>query len=292
MKKVSVQFLLVLSLLVVGISCSSSAQEKEEVLESGIRYQLFPAGESDVKADSGKIITFELVLSVAPNDSIVQNTYEIGQPAVTMVKAPAYSGDPIEVFPFLAAGDSAVIYSPADSLRAYLTKMGGQLPASIPAGSEMKYTVKVLKVESQDEFEQAQNAEADQQKDADKELIEKYIAENNLEARALESGLFYVQTQEGEGETPETGVKVKVHYTGKLLNGKVFDSSVERGTPFEFALGTGQVIKGWDEGIAIMKKGEKGMLLIPSHLGYGQRGAGADIPPNSVLIFEVELIDF
>lgn len=290
MKKVSIQFLLTLSLLTTGISCSSSAQE--EVLESGVRYQIFPAGESEVKADSGKIITFELILSVAPNDSVVQNTYEIGQPAITMVKGPTYSGDPMEVFPFLAAGDSVIIHSPADSLRAYLTKMGGQLPSSIPEGSEMKYVVKVLKVQTQEEFEQAQNAEANKQKDVDKELIEKYIKDNKLEARALESGLYYIQTQEGEGETPETGVKVKVHYTGKLLDGKVFDSSVERNTPFEFSLGTGQVIKGWDEGIAIMKKGEKGTLLIPSHLGYGQRGAGADIPPNSVLLFEVELLDF
>jgi len=81
-----------------------------------------------------------------------------------------------------------------------------------------------------------------------------------------------------------------VHYTGKLVNGKVFDSSVQRGVPFEFTLGRGMVIHGWDEGIALMKVGEKGTLVIPSALGYGARGAGAAIPPNSVLIFDVELV--
>ena len=91
---------------------------------------------------------------------------------------------------------------------------------------------------------------------------------------------------------PQAGQRVKVHYTGKLLDGTVFDSSVERGEPFEFALGAGQVIKGWDEGIALMSKGEKGILYIPYDLAYGQMGAGGVIPPYANLIFEVELIDF
>lgn len=86
------------------------------------------------------------------------------------------------------------------------------------------------------------------------------------------------------------GKTVSVHYTGKLTNGTVFDSSVTRGTPIEFQLGVGRVIKGWDEGIALMKVGGKATLTIPPELGYGARGAGGVIPPNATLIFDVELV--
>ena len=95
-----------------------------------------------------------------------------------------------------------------------------------------------------------------------------------------------------EGESPTKGAKVKVHYTGKLTNGKVFDSSVERGKPFEFTLGVGQVIKGWDEGFMQLKKGEKAIITCPPDFGYGTREIPGVIPKNSTLIFEVELLDF
>ena len=105
-----------------------------------------------------------------------------------------------------------------------------------------------------------------------------------------ESGLKYIDEKAGEGESPKTGQTVKVHYTGTLENGKKFDSSVDRGEPFEFKIGIGQVIKGWDEGVITMKVGGKRKLTIPPELGYGMRGAGGVIPPNATLIFDVELL--
>ncbi len=106
------------------------------------------------------------------------------------------------------------------------------------------------------------------------------------------SGLKYVVIEEGEGPKPQTGKKVKVHYSGKLEDGTEFDSSYKRGEPIEFVLGIGQVIKGWDEGIALMSKGGKQTLIIPPELGYGPNGYPPVIPPNSTLIFDVELVDF
>jgi FKBP-type peptidyl-prolyl cis-trans isomerase FkpA len=104
------------------------------------------------------------------------------------------------------------------------------------------------------------------------------------------SGLKYEDLEAGSGAAAHSGQKAKVHYTGWLTNGQKFDSSKDRNDPFEFTLGAGQVIKGWDEGVAGMKIGGKRRLTIPSDLGYGQRGAGGVIPPNAELIFEVELL--
>jgi len=108
------------------------------------------------------------------------------------------------------------------------------------------------------------------------------------------SGLQYEDVKVGTGESPKKGQTAVVDYTGWLwengAKGKKFDSSVDRGTPFEFPVGMGRVIKGWDEGVATMKVGGKRVLLIPPDLGYGSRGAGGAIPPNATLIFEVDLI--
>ena len=103
-------------------------------------------------------------------------------------------------------------------------------------------------------------------------------------------GLQYWDIKVGTGPVAAAGQTVKVHYTGWLTNGKKFDSSVDRGEPFTFNLGGGQVIKGWDEGVAGMKVGGKRQLRIPPQLGYGDRGAGGVIPPNATLIFDVELL--
>ncbi|MFW9262539.1 MULTISPECIES: FKBP-type peptidyl-prolyl cis-trans isomerase [Nostoc] len=119
------------------------------------------------------------------------------------------------------------------------------------------------------------------------------IASNTMsDANAVTtpSGLKYVELKEGTGATPQPGQTVEVHYVGTLEDGTQFDSSRDRGQPFSFKIGIGQVIKGWDEGLSTMKVGGRRNLIIPSELGYGARGAGGVIPPNATLLFDVELL--
>jgi FKBP-type peptidyl-prolyl cis-trans isomerase len=117
------------------------------------------------------------------------------------------------------------------------------------------------------------------------------IKEKYPDAIRTASGMMYIVLKEGNGATPTKGALVEAHYTGRLLDGTKFDSSVDRGNSFMFVVGRGEVIKGWDEAFLSMKKREKRILIIPPGLAYGDKGMGV-IPPNETLIFEVELIDF
>ncbi|MCP3968416.1 MAG: FKBP-type peptidyl-prolyl cis-trans isomerase [Lentisphaerae bacterium] len=141
---------------------------------------------------------------------------------------------------------------------------------------------KLQAMEKKDNSEEAsQNAEAG----------DEFLAENSTREGvvSMPSGLQYEVITEGEGKSPSDADKVRVHYTGTLIDGTVFDSSVQRGVPAEF--GVNQVIKGWTEALQIMKTGSKYKLFIPSDLAYGERGAGQQIKPGSTLVFEVELLE-
>lgn len=118
--------------------------------------------------------------------------------------------------------------------------------------------------------------------------LQQYIDDNGITTEPNASGLYYIETKAGTGAQAVAGKMVSVHYTGKLLNGTVFDSSAG-GNPIDFVLGVGQVIPGWDEGIALMKEGGEATLIIPSSLAYGPSGSGP-IPPYSTLVFDVQLV--
>ena len=124
----------------------------------------------------------------------------------------------------------------------------------------------------------------------EKASLQDYLKAENITAEPTAEGMYYIELQAGTGEQATAGKTVSVHYTGMFLDGRVFDSSVKRNEPFEFVLGAGRVIQGWDLGVAKMKIGDKVRLILPSDLAYGASGAGGVIPPFTTLVFDVELL--
>jgi FKBP-type peptidyl-prolyl cis-trans isomerase len=169
--------------------------------------------------------------------------------------------------------------------------------SQVPPYSTLVYDVEIVDVQTKADYEKEKadlRKKEEQKKETAKKdesvLRDKYLKDNNITVKPTVSGLYYIEKVKGAGPQAVAGKRVKVHYTGTLLNGTKFDSSRDRDQPFEFTLGKGQVIQGWDEGIALMKKGGKAMLIIPSSIGYGDRDMG-QIPPFSTLVFDVELLD-
>ena len=170
----------------------------------------------------------------------------------------------------------------------YMAYYSASVDGFLPAYSNLAVEMEILNIVS-----------AEEQKLIENDTIDAYIERASLEDVVEEtaSGLHYVTTAEGTGDTPANGKVVTVHYTGKLLDGTVFDSSINK-KPLSFVIGQNNVIEGWEEGIALMKEGEKAQLIIPSHLAYYQSAlelpqsvSNVEIPPFSVLIFDVELVD-
>jgi FKBP-type peptidyl-prolyl cis-trans isomerase len=173
----------------------------------------------------------------------------------------------------------------------------GNPKANVAPYAPILYDIEVIDVQSKADHEKKQAAEKKKKemqletnKKQEKSLMQKYLNDHNIKAKPTASGLIYVEKVKGTGARAVAGKTVKVHYTGTLLNGTKFDSSRDRNKPYEFKLGQGQVITGWDEGVGMMNVGGKATLVIPSSLAYGADDKGV-IPPYSTLVFEVELLE-
>lgn len=276
-----------LILSVAMISCG----EKPEYpgfskVEEGlfIKYESRVEGEREV--EFGDILSMDL--KYGTKDSTLMDTKENGNPFRLQVDSGSFVGDIMNAFSILRNGDSAVVITGAYD---FFTKtVGAQMPDFIDSAEVLYFTIKLNTVESQEEAKQKAEADNAQAALKEQEELAAYIQSNGITAEPTASGLYYISTEAGNGKAAEVSKKAKVHYTGKFLNGQVFDSSVDRGEPFEFTLGVGQVIRGWDEGIAMMKVGEKATLIIPSSIAYGPQQNGP-IPGFSTLVFDVELLD-
>lgn len=287
--------LLFTALVVSIVSCGSGGRKKTD---AGFEYEFFTKNDGK-KPQNGDMVTLQLMLfgKSKGKDTLLQSTYQNPQPADIPYKT-EQADFLTKGLAMVSEGDSFALYIPVDSLL-----RGNPLPPFIDPKSEARFSIKIIKIQSNDEYtKNMQKRMEEMQKEADKktetqkpideELIKKYVADNKLDAKRTESGLYYVITTEGKGVNPKQGEQVATHYTGYLLSGEKFDSSLDRGQTLDFVHNAGQMIKGFDEGVALLKKGGKAILLIPSHLGYGAQGAAnGQIPPYAVLKFDVELVD-
>lgn len=250
-------------------------KEPREITPTGLEYRIHD-NKGQKKGQVGDIAVLHVTYRNF-KDSVIGTSRINADPQSFRIQPPQFKGGLEEGLTLVGAGDSATFWVSVDSL--YKNAPPGSQPPFLPAGSQLGVSVQIFKIIEPNKIEEEEQTQLAFQ-----------AKTNNWTPTKMPSGLSVVILEEGKGLTPAPGAQVKVHYTGKLLNGKVFDSSIPRGEPFSFQLGKGAVIKGWDEGIGLLKEGTKAVLLIPSRMAYGEMGSPPTIPGFSPLIFEVELL--
>jgi len=295
MKKVTL--LATAAIAIVFGACSDSKFDGYTKAENGLHYKFYNHDEAGKTVQIGDGIIISYVIAKQKNDSVIVDSKSVSQDGTgsvsfTMRKS-SFSGSFEDGMMMMAKGDSASFIVSADS---FFLKTNGQneLPKGFSPGESLKGTFKIKEIRSAKELEENQKKQAAEKEAMARDLqgkekpaLDKYLADNKITAKPTASGLIYIETKKGSGPNPKPTDIVKVHYTGKLMDGTTFDSS-EGKEPVEFPLN--QVIPGWTEGLQLMKKGGKAKLILPSSIGYGAQGGGP-IPPYSALAFDVELLD-
>jgi FKBP-type peptidyl-prolyl cis-trans isomerase len=297
MKQLS--FFSVTAIALLAASCSDSQFDGYKRAESGLNYKFYTETEGGKKVEKGDGIVVRYIISKESNDSVIVDSKNVSNDgsgyAQFQMSESSFKGSFEDGLFMMAAGDSASFIISADSF--YLkTNQAMSLPAGFKPGEFVKGVFKVKEIRNKEQMEAMRKKQMEERAALMKEMeakekpqIEKYLADNKINVKATASGLFYSETKKGTGASPKETDVVIMHYTGRLLDGTVFDSSVEKGQPLEYPLN--QMISGWVEGVQMMKKGGKAILVVPSALAYGPQGQGS-IPPFSPLAFEVELLDF
>ncbi|MGI4751786.1 MAG: FKBP-type peptidyl-prolyl cis-trans isomerase [Janthinobacterium lividum] len=281
------------------------AQNPVKTTIKGARYQIVAAHPGD-RIKLNDVITFNLAIKTE-KDSVLMSSYQRGKPFTTQVQASQSVDDLMDIFPQLALNDSVRIMIPADSL---FKNREDQRPPFMAKGASVIYLLKIEKIQSLDQAmaerkaAEAKIAEGNEKLKAEEvQHIAKYVAALNPPAKKTASGLYYQVVIPSTKPKPLPGDTLLVNYTGRTLDGKVFDTNskdeaqkagvLQPGRPYEpfqFVVKHGDVIPGWDEGFLLLNQGSKARLIIPSKLAYAERGAGADIAPYSPLVFDVELL--
>ncbi len=275
-------FLVILTTL---FSCSHD--DEFEVDESGLLYKVVKKSESKIKLNKGDYIELELKYSTE-NDSVLFNSKEFGSSIKMQINEISHNGGSFEdALLMMNPGDWFKFKIPTDSFYIY-TKKEYPLPG---ISKFLLFDIHVIRKVPKEEIEQERQLFEEQMQEQEKITLQQYIQDEEITIKPKKSGLYYIEKKEGKGSFPKPGDSLSVHYTGSLLNGKIFDSSYNRKIPFTFKLGAKDVIDGWEEGFLYMKKGGKAIFIIPSELAYGKEGYSTIIPPYSSLLFEVELID-
>lgn len=301
------------SILVLGLASTFlfGACQQMKTGEGGLKYKIIHNAGNE-KPAPGDLLSISLIIK-SDRDSVLNDTYAIGLPQIINIAPDSlpglYPGDHNTMFSMLGEGDSAIFHLNMDTLS---VKTGQPKPDFID-----KYVIFNIKVNKHfkkgDLTDSALYAEVNtyfdgeiaKLKEAEQGKVDNYISTNKLDPEKTSSGLQYVITEKGNGETPKVTDTVVVNYTGSLTSGKVFDTSIQSIAeksgvfnpmrtyePAKFAIGVGQVIPGWDEGLLLFPVGSKFKLIIPSALAYGEQGdMRGQIPPYAPLIFDIELID-
>ncbi|MES2558672.1 MAG: FKBP-type peptidyl-prolyl cis-trans isomerase [Bacteroidota bacterium] len=256
---------------------------KTETTESGAEYKIIVHEDGSRMVATGDILLLNLRIATEKSDSVILETYTTNNPRYIPSDEPVLK----EVFAMLSKGDSAEIWVNADSL--FQKSFGAEKPKNMADGERVKFVVTLVDVFNQQEMQQKQQQQMSEFMIKDSLAVEQFLAaEQNVQTTA--TGLKYIVVKKTSGKQATKGSKVSMMYKGTLLNGEVFDQNMDGSRPaFEFTIGLGQVIPGWDEAVAMMKEGEEYKLIIPWKLAYGERGAGP-IPPFSSLVFDVKLV--
>ena len=286
------------TLLSLTTGLCANAQDNTVKTPKGAFVKIVTSNPGD-KIKLNDVITFDIVQKTE-KDSVIFSSYALGHPVKIQVQQCQNVADLMDALPLLAAKDSADIKVPSDSV---FKDREDQRPPYLKKGSWLVYNVKIDRIQSLQEAIDERNAAGEKMKAQEAVDRDKYIADHKLPVKSTPSGLKYVITQPSLKPKPLTGDTLLVNYIGRITNGKVFDSSIEaeaqkaglnqpgrKYEPIQVIVGTGSVIKGWDEGLLLLNEGSKAKFIIPSNLGYGTEGAGEDIPPYSTLVFDVELV--
>jgi len=291
-KKV-LSFVLVSTLVISNIGCKSNSSSFKKI--SGVEYQLVKE-EPGKKPQMGDIMEISIVLKVrdkSGKDTVIAESAKLnnGKPVPIQIRPAQQRIDWQAALAVMTPGDSAIIRVSVDSI---MKAVKQPLPPFMKAGSFMIYEVKVFAIKSQDDYKKEMQDKQKEQAGTDEKMIQDYLTKNNIKAQKTESGVYYTVSKEGSGEKIAKGQTISMMYTGKTLDGKVFDSNQDtafkHNQPLTFKVGFGSVIPGMDEGIGMLKKDAKATLYIPSTLGYGER-AQPNIPANSILVFDVDITD-
>jgi len=277
-------FLLFTIVIVFIVSCKQSEFPGFKEANSGLLYKIH-IDNKGIKAVPGDYMTLEMTYKTN-EDSLLFDAQ--GQTFPLQLEEPVFAGDINEALALLGIGDSATFVIRADSFLIKNAKLT-QLPSFVNEQSKVIFYVKVHNIQT---LEQLQAEEAKQELIAqqnEEQIISEYIELEHITEQPSASGLYFILDKAGKGKHAAVGKRVTVHFKGMFLDGTVFDSSYDRDTPVSFQLGMGEVLSGWDEGVAKMKVGDEATLIIPSQLGYGT-GRG-QIPPYTPLIFKIKLID-
>ena len=281
------------------VSCKNSEFEGYTTAENGLNYKFYNHDENGTKPKEGDGVAFSFIIKQYSKDSVLVDSKTITGDGSGVFKyrlpKSSFAGSIEDGLAMMSKGDSASFIINADSF--FLkTQRAPSLPPHIKPGDHLLVTISVRDIKGQkdlDAEQKQQQAEMEKKmmefQAAEKPAFDKYLADNKINTKPTASGLIYIETKKGSGPHPAATDQVVVQYTGTLLDGTKFDSSLDHDGPATFGLN--QVIPGWTEGLQLMSKGGKAKLVIPSALGWGAQGNGQMIPPYAAVLFDVELID-